>query len=163
VNMLEQVPGVVPIESTGFFQAQRAQLVGLLRTLLGLAALTWCLATLFMGLVFSLAANERRREIATLRALGATRSVVLQTLLLEGVTLAIMGGLAGIGLAILAAGLFRDQIGRATGIQIVLPAPLALAALATAGLVLTVVSVMLAAWLPASRLSQQEPALAMRE
>ena len=163
VTMLEQVPGVVPIESTGFFQTQRAQIIGLLRTLLGLAGLTWCLATLFMGLVFSLAANERRREMAMLRALGATRTVIVRTLLLEGVTLAISGGLAGIGLVIAAAGLFREPIAAATGIQILLPSPLTLAGLAAAGLALAVVSVALAAWLPASKLSQQEPALAMRE
>jgi putative ABC transport system permease protein len=163
VRMLEQVPGVVPIESTGFFQTQRAQIVGLLRTLLALAGLTWCLATLFMGLVFSLAANERRREMAMLRALGATRTAIVRTLLLEGVTLAITGGLTGIGLVILAASLFGEQIAHATGIQFLLPSPLALAGLAGAGLVLAVVSVALAAWLPASKLSQQEPALAMRE
>lgn len=163
VRMLEQVPGVVPIESTGFFQTQRAQVVGLLRTLLILAGLTWFLAILFMGLVFSLAANERRREIAMLRALGATKTVVLRTLLLEGVILAITGGTIGIGLTILAAGLFREQLAHATGIQILMPEPLVLAGLAAAGLVLAVVSVTLAAWLPASRLSRQEPALAMRE
>jgi putative ABC transport system permease protein len=163
VRMLEQVPGVVPIESTGFFQSQRAQIVGLLRTVLILAALTWCLATLFMGLVFSLAANERRREIGTLRALGATGTLILRTLLLEGVMLALTGGATGIGLAILAAALFGEQIALATNIQIILPAPLVLAGWATAGLALAVVSVTLAAWLPASRLSQEEPALAMRE
>jgi putative ABC transport system permease protein len=163
MRMLEQVPGVVPIESAGFFQTQRAQTVGLLRALLILAGLTWCLATLFMGLVFSLAANERRREIAMLRALGATRTLVLRTLLLEGVLLAITGGAVGISLAILVAGLFGEQIARATSIQIALPAPLTLAGWAAAGLVLALVSVTLAAWLPASRLSRQEPALAMRE
>ena len=163
VRMLEQVPGVVPIESTGFFQSQRAQIVGLLRTLLVLAGFTWCLATLFMGLVFSLAANERRRELAMLRALGATKTVIVRTLLLEGVTLAIAGGLVGIGLTILVLGLFREQIARAAGIQVLLPAPLALAGLAAAGLALAVVSVALAAWLPASKLSRQDPALAMRE
>jgi len=163
VRMLEQVPGVVPIESTGFFQAQRAQVVGLLRTVLALAALTWFLAILFMGMVFSLAANERRREIGMLRALGATNTVVLRSLLLEGVTLAVTGGAVGIALAILLAGIFGEQIAQATSIQISLPAPLVLAALAAAGLLLTVASVVLAAWLPASRLSKEEPALAMRE
>jgi putative ABC transport system permease protein len=163
VRILEQVPSVVPIESTGFFQTQRAQVVGLLRTLLVLAGLIWCLATLFMGLVFSLAANERRREIGMLRALGATRTMIRRTLLMEGVTLAITGGLAGIALAILAASLFGEQIAQATNIQITLPSPLALAAWAAAGLGLAVASVTLAAWIPASRLSQQEPALSMRE
>lgn len=163
VRILELVPGVVPIESTGFFQTQRSQIVGLLRTVLILAGLTWCLATLFMGLVFSLAANERSREIATLRALGATRPVILKTLLLEGVILAVTGGATGIGLAVLIAGLFGEQIAGATGIHIALPGPLALAGWAVAGLALAIGSVVLAAWLPASRLSQQEPALAMRE
>jgi ABC-type lipoprotein release transport system permease subunit len=73
------------------------------------------------------------------------------------------GGAAGIGLVILVAGLFRDPIALVTGIQILLPSPLALVGLAGAGLGLALVSVTLAAWLPASRLSQQEPALAMRE
>ncbi len=163
VRILEQVPSVVPMESTGFFQTQRGQMVGLLRTVLVLSVLTWVLSTLFMGLVFSLAANERRREIATLRALGATSSVVLKTLLLEGATLAVTGGLAGIGLAILIAGLFGDRIARASGIQVVLPSPLVLLGLAAAGLLLAVISVTVAAWLPASRLSRQEPALSMRE
>ena len=59
--------------------------------------------------------------------------------------------------------LFGEQIARATNIQIALPAPLLLAAWAAAGLGLAVASVTLAAWIPASRLSQQEPAIAMRE
>jgi putative ABC transport system permease protein len=163
VRILEQVPGVVPIESTGFFQMQRAQMVGLLRTVLALAGLTWLLSTLFMGLVFSLAANARQREIGTMRALGATGRLVLETLLLEGLALALSGGLSGIGLAVLAAGLFQEQIARAVGIQIALPSPPILAGLATAGLLLAVLSVTVAGWVPASRLSQQEPALAMRE
>ena len=163
VRMLEQVPGVVPIESTGFFQAQRAQVVGLLRTVLALAGLTWFLAILFMGMVFSLAANERRREIGMIRALGATRTMALRSLLLEGLILAITVGAAGIALAIVTAGLFGEQIAATTSIQISLPAPLALAGWASAGLLLAVGSVVLAAWLPASKLSKEEPALAMRE
>jgi putative ABC transport system permease protein len=163
VRILEQVPSVVPIESTGFFQTQRSQMVGLLRIVLLLAGLTWVLATLFMGLVFSLAANERRREIAMLRALGATEPLVLKMLLLEGAALALSGGATGIGLVVLVAGLFQEQITHAVNIQITLPPPLLLLALAAAGLALALVSVTVAAWIPASRLSRQEPALALRE
>lgn len=163
VRILEQVPGVVPIESTGFFQMQRSQMVGLLRTVIALSVLTWILSTLFMGFVFSLAANERRREIATLRALGATSQAVLNALLGEGLVLALSGGAVGIGLVMLASALFEEQIIQITGIQIALPAVLPLLGLVTAGLALAVASVAVAAWLPASKLSQQEPALAMRE
>ena len=163
IRILEQVPGVVPIESTGFFQTQRGQMVGLLRTVLALAGLTWVLATLFMGLVFSLAANERRREIATLRALGATSDLVLKALLLEGLVLAVSGGAAGLGLVILAASLFQEEIAKQVGILIDLPSPPLLLGLAVAGLAFALLSVTVAAWIPASRLSRQEPALAMRE
>jgi putative ABC transport system permease protein len=163
VRILEQVPSVIPIESTGFFQTQRSQMVGLLRIVLLLAGLTWVLATLFMGLVFTLAANERRREIATLRALGATQTLVRKTLLLEGAVLAISGGAVGISLVVLAAGLFQEQIARIANIHVALPPPLLLLSLALAGLTLALVSVTVAAWIPASRLSRREPALAMRE
>jgi len=163
VRILEQVPGVLPLESTGFFQMQRGQMVGLMRTVLALSALTWLLSILFMGLVFSLAANERRREIAMLRALGATSNQVLRILLLEGVGLALSGGMAGLGLAIAVAGLLAGQIAQVVGIQIALPPPVLLLGLVVMGLVLAVLSVTVAAWIPVSRLSQQEPAIAMRE
>jgi len=163
VRILEQVPGVVPLESTGFFQTQRSQMVGLLRTVLALATVTWLMSVAFVGLVFTLAANERRRDMGTLRALGATSGVILRTLLLEGVTLAATGGLVGIGLAIAVVGLFGQEIALQTGIQLALPPPLILVGLAAAGLALAVVSVTVAAWLPARRLSKEEPALAMRE
>jgi putative ABC transport system permease protein len=163
VRILEQVPGVVPLESTGFFQTQRSQMVGLLRTVLVLAAVTWLLSMAFVGLVFTLAANERRREMGTLRALGATSAIILRTLLLEGVTLAATGGLVGILLAILAVGLLSGEIAARTGIQLALPPLLILLGLAAGGLVLAVLSVTVAAWLPARKLSKEEPALSMRE
>ncbi|RPI53611.1 MAG: ABC transporter permease [Chloroflexi bacterium] len=163
VRILEQVPGVVPLESTGFFQTQRSQMVGLLRTVLVLAVVTWLMSMLFVGLVFTLAANERRREMGTLRALGATSGVILRTLLLEGMTLAMTGGLVGIGLAVVTVGVLGQEIALRTGIQLTLPPPLLLTGMAAAGLLLAVVSVTLAAWLPARKLSREEPALSMRE
>ncbi len=163
LRIFEEVPGVVPIESTGFFQTQRTQMIGLLRTVLILSGVTWFLSILFMGLVFSLAANERRREIAMLRAVGATVPFIRQVLLLEGVALALSGGITGLGLAILAAGTLEGQIARISGIQIPLPPWTILVGLVVAGLGLAIVSVTVAAWLPSTRLSQQEPALAMRE
>jgi putative ABC transport system permease protein len=39
--------------------------------------------------------NERRREIAVMRALGARRSTVFQIILLESIMLSLFGGLAG--------------------------------------------------------------------
>ena len=98
-----------------------------------------------------------------LRALGATQTLVLKTLLLEGAFLALSGGVAGIGLAVLSTWLFQAQIARLLDIQIALPSLLPLLGLAAAGLALALVSVTVAAWIPSVRLSRQEPALTMRE
>ena len=84
VRILEQVPSVLPIESTNLFQTERAQMVGLLRSVLALLAVIWVLSTVFVGLVFAIAANERRQEIGVLRALGCPRHLVMRLLLTEG-------------------------------------------------------------------------------
>ena len=163
VRILEQVPGVVPIESTGFFQTQRGQMVGLLRAVFGLLAITWVLSMFFIGLVFSLAANERRRQIGVLRALGATAAFVFRSLLAEGATLAVLGGAVGIGLAVLIIGLFGPQIAALADIHVHLPPAPLLLAISAGGLVLAVLTVTPAVWLPARRISAEEPSLAMRE
>jgi putative ABC transport system permease protein len=61
---------------------------------------------------------ERRREIATMRALGARRSTILGIVLLESCALATLGGLAGIlgghGAAYLGAALLAARGGPPT-------------------------------------------------
>jgi putative ABC transport system permease protein len=163
VRLLEQAPGLLPIESTGFFQSQREQMVGLMRSVLGLTLLIWLLAVVFMGLVYSLAANERRREVATLRALGATSQIVRRVLLGEGLTLALAGGVTGLLVILATVATLGPRLSAATGIELALPGAGALVGLSAGGLVLAALSVMLAAWGPTARLAQQEPALAMKE
>ena len=70
-------------------------MIGLLRTVMIMLGVTWILSMLFMGLAFSLAVNERRRQIGVLRALGASQATVLKSLLAESTLLATAGGLTG--------------------------------------------------------------------
>jgi ABC-type antimicrobial peptide transport system permease subunit len=116
----------------------------------------------FIGLVFSVAVNERRREIGVLRALGSTRSFVLRSVLAEGFVLALGGGAVGVILSALASTLVKDEIVQSVGLPLASPSPLALLALALGSLVVALASVALAALFPALRISRQEPAVAMR-
>ena len=118
---------------------------------------------MFMGLIFSLAANERSRQIGVLRALGAPQATVLRSLLMEAIFLALAGGVAGNVLAALCLVLMRGPITQWARVPILLPAPLPFLGLALVGLLLALVTVTPAALVPASRASRQEPALAMRE
>jgi putative ABC transport system permease protein len=163
LDIMQKVPGVTPIESPNLFQAYRKQITGLLRAVLGILGITWGLSVVLIGLVFSMAVNERRREIGVLRALGATRVAVFQSLLAEAAILALGGGATGIALAALAIYLFRNFLVASLGIPFLLPSLPALLALDGGGLALALGSVTLAALLPAYRISRQDPAVAMRE
>jgi len=163
LEIMHNVPGVTPIESPNMFQSYRRQMQGLLAGVTATMAITLLMSIALVGLVFSMAANERRRELGVLRAMGATRSFVLQSLLSEAGILALIGGLAGLGLTVLGVTLFRNFIIDTLGIPFILPAPFQLLIEALAGLALTLLTVTLAAMLPAYRISHLEPANAMRE
>jgi putative ABC transport system permease protein len=138
-------------------------MTGLLQTILVIMGITWVLSVLLIGLVFSMAANERRKELGVLRALGATRRHIFQSLLAESSLLALIGGACGIALAALGIFLFRKLIMVSLNIPFLLPSAGSLLLQIGAGMLLALITVNLAALLPAYKVSQQDPAIAMRE
>jgi putative ABC transport system permease protein len=163
LQVIRNVPGVEPIESANLFQSYRKQMTSLLKGILVILGLTWGLSVALIGLVFSMAASERRKELGVLRSLGATRRFVFQSLLVEASLLAFLGGITGLAVTGLAIFLFRDLIMVSLEIPFLFPSPIALLFQIGAGLLLALVSVNLAALFPAIKISRQEPALAMRE
>jgi putative ABC transport system permease protein len=163
VDIYRNVPGVYPIQSANLFQSSRTQLNSLLNTVVIVMALIWPLAVVLIGMVYLMAANERRRELGVLRALGATRRFVAESLLAEASLLAFCGASVGAFLAVLAIYLFRRLIMTSLGVPFLLPPPGSLALQIGIGLLLAMFSVFLAALLPAIKISRQDPAIAMRE
>ncbi|MCL7453705.1 MAG: FtsX-like permease family protein [Anaerolineae bacterium] len=163
VEIYRTVPGVYPIQSANLFQTSRMHLESLLNTVVIVMMLIWPLAIVLIGMIYLMAANERRRELGVLRALGATRRFVAESLLLEASLLAFCGASAGIFVAVLALYLFRRLIINSLGVPFLLPPPGLLALQIGIGLLLAMFSVFLAALLPAIKISRQDPAIAMRE
>lgn len=163
VDILEHVKGVVPLETPNIFQTERQQMIGVLRTLLGALGGVWVLAVLFIGLVFSIAANARRQEIGVLRALGFPSNLILKNLLAEGGLLALAGGFAGIAITLAAFAAFNGQITALARLPLGFPSPLGTVTLALGGQALALASVTLAAFIPAWRISHEEVALTMQE
>jgi putative ABC transport system permease protein len=157
------IPGVTALETNQLFKGQREQIVSLLGSVVALLAITWLLAMALIAVVFSLAVNERRRQIGVMRALGARRTTVLQSLLLEAVLLALAGGATGVAVAVLAVSLFRPLIVGMMGVPFLIPGPLKLAGLGLGALALALAGVSLAALVPAVRISMQDAAISMRE
>ncbi len=159
----KQLRGATPIESASLFGTQRKQMSDLLKSIAALLLIVWLLAIGLTGVVFTLAVNDRRREMGVLRALGAPRHFVVRSLLGEVAVLAFGGSLLGSAFAALVLYLFRNAIIKAMGAPFLYPAPLSLLGLIGAVLAVTLVSVLLAAAWPSLRVSLQEPALTMRE
>jgi putative ABC transport system permease protein len=163
VEIMQTIPDVTPIQSSNMFLTYRKQMTGLLKSIMVILAVTWFLCVAFIALVFSMAANERRKELGVLRALGATRRFVFQSLLAEASLLALLGGITGIAVASLAVYLFKNLIVTSMGFPFLLPSLAALLAQISVGLLLALFSVNLAALFPAYKISRQDPAIAMRE
>ena len=118
---------------------------------------------ILIGLITSLAVAQRKREIGVLRALGASRSETLLSLMLEGIILALAGSVSGAALTAFAIFLFRDLIIRQTSVPFLYPNPFALLLLVLGILAFTTFSVTLATLFPVLRISRLEPGNTMKE
>jgi putative ABC transport system permease protein len=68
------------------------------KTLLAIALLVTLLSALFLLVSLLSALRERRRDLALMRSLGATRRTVLGLMLSESVVMAVLGGVLGLGI-----------------------------------------------------------------
>jgi putative ABC transport system permease protein len=110
---------------------------------------------------FSMLVGQRARELALLRAIGATRTQVIRTVLSEAVVIGLVGSTLGIAFGlVVAAGAeaaIRSFLGTDIGAGLPVSATTVLLSVLV-GVVVTVVS----AVLPARRASQMAPVAAMR-
>lgn len=130
--------------------------------LLVFAAIALIVATLLILNTFSILVAQRSRELALLRALGATRPQVRNSVLFEAVIVgtvgATLGILAGWGLAFGIAAVMN-----ATGLDIGTSAPELTWQAVVVSYVLGIVITLVAAWLPARRASSTRPVEAMTQ
>jgi putative ABC transport system permease protein len=117
----------------------------------------------FIGLLFSVIAGERRREMAVLRAIGAKRTFIMRMMLSEAAFLAAGGSVLGIFLSSSLLYLFRNFISGSLQMPFLFPSLGSALELFAIGFVLAVVTIIIAVSIPAFRVSRQELAIAMRE
>lgn len=163
LDILQKVLGVAPIESPNLFGIYRQQMNGLLWGFFAIMIIIWVLSIFLIGLVFSMAANERRREIAVLRAVGATRFYAVRAILVEAALIALGAGLLGVFLAAQGMFLFKDLLAGSLRMPFLFPDFPVLAGFALGGILLSLITVTFAAFFPALRITGFEPAIAMRE
>jgi putative ABC transport system permease protein len=163
IRIMDSVPSVIPLENASLFQTERNQVIGLIQVLWGVVLMTWVMAVVFTGLAFSIAVNERRRQIGVLRALGAPWASIIQSILAEALTLALAGGVAGVLLAGLTFVFLPDWVVTITNLPFLSPDVPELLTRGFLGILLTLASVTLGALVPSLRLQRREAAVTMRE
>ncbi|BCJ62896.1 ABC transporter permease [Micromonospora endophytica] len=132
------------------------------RILLGFAAVALLVGTFLILNTFSIIVAQRTRELALLRAVGASGKQIIGSVVLEaiavGLIASVFGLAAGIGIGALLAYLFGNLAGGLVLAGVAVPAAAVIGAFGV-GLVITV----LAALLPALRAARIPPIAAMQD
>jgi putative ABC transport system permease protein len=142
--------------------AAKAQLSYLQIMLMALAGAALLVGAFLIANTFSIVISQRTRELAVLRAAGATGRQVLGSVLGEAVLIGVVGSIAGTALGIAAALGLRDLVGT---FGVALPdggitiTPRTLIVSLVLGLLVTIVS----AVGPARKAARVEPVAAMRQ
>ena len=137
--------------------------IGFLKTfLLIFAGISLVVGAFLIVNTFSVLVAQRSRELALLRALGASRRQVTWSVLLEAVVVGLFGGTAGLGLGVVLALGIRQLFGSfgldLSGQSLVFEPRTAVVAYVV-GVAVTVA----AAWLPARRTTRIAPVQALRD
>lgn len=149
-----EVPGTRTILPDGLMRTVTGQL-GAVTSLLRDSTVAVAIVSIPLLAVLSLmVANERKREFAILRALGAKRHFLARLILAESVLLALAGGLAGMGAAGVALVFFEGFISLTLGIPLIVPGPGTILYTGGITVLLTVAISCLASLYPVIRVSQ---------
>jgi putative ABC transport system permease protein len=152
-----QIPGTKTITPNGLLNTVSGQLGAVRRLLNGTTLAVTIVSIPLLAFISAMVAHERRREIAVLRALGATKTYVVRLMLAESFSLAVIGGLIGIGAAAVILVFFQDFIATSLKIPFIIPAPVALLVDGGTALLLCAGIGGIASLYPAIRINRSDP------
>ncbi|MEW9517736.1 ABC transporter permease [Streptomyces tubercidicus] len=136
------------------------QTTSLTKTLLGFAGIALFIGAFIIANTFTMLIAQRSREIALLRAVGASRRQVVRSVLAEAALVGLGASAAGFAVGLGLAGVMRPLInlsgaGLPDGPLVILPATFAWS------LVVGVLFTVLAAWLPSRKAAKVAPVAAL--
>jgi putative ABC transport system permease protein len=118
-SLREHVPGGLIVQSPGSrAETAAGTLQAAQQGLNALALIAPAMAAFVMLNTFLLNLGERRRRLALLHVLGATRGQVRRLLLVEGFLFGLAGGLLGLGGGIVLGRVLAGLVGRCWGVQL---------------------------------------------
>ena len=159
----DRVPGTKTITPNGLLNTVSGQL-GAVRRLLNGAILAVTIVSIpLLGFISAMVAHERRKDVAILQALGATKAFVIRLMLAESFSIAIFGGLIGIMAAAVILVFFQDFIATSLKIPFLIPSPIAILVNGGTALFLCAGIGGIASLYPAVLINRSEPYETIRE
>ncbi len=154
---------VTAVRARSMFTDVSDSLTGVSRTVALMIGVVWALAFAILLIAYAMMVNERRREFAVLRLLGASRGGLCRLMLAESALCSLAGGLAGVGVAALAVFPFATLIETRLGLPYLTPPAGVILALGAGTVLATLVVGALAGAWPAWRLSRTDAGITLRE
>jgi putative ABC transport system permease protein len=153
----DQVPGTKTITPNGLLNTVSGQLGAVRRLLFGATLAVTIVSIPLLGFISAMVAHERRKDIAILQAIGATKAFVMKLMLAESFSIAIFGGILGIGSAVIILVFFQEFITTSLKIPLIIPSSLALLVNGGTALFLCAAIGGIAAIYPAILINRSEP------
>ena len=125
--------------------------------------LVWILAAVILVVVQALLSNERKKEFAVLRIMGASRKMLFQMMSVEAVMTGLIGAVAGIGIALILIYPISGALKNALGLPFLAPTAGSMVLFGISALVISIASGILTAVFFARRITKSETGLLLRE
>lgn len=138
------------------------QLTGVSDFVMILIGLLWILALPILGTAFVMIANERKKEFAILRVVGASRKILASVMMKEALFINVLGSLIGVAFSVALTVLFGRLLENSLGLPFLLPGVGKMIAIAIAAVGASVLAGTLSAVIAAWRISQIDTALILR-
>lgn len=128
-----------------------------------LVAAIWILAIVVLIVVFAMISNERKKEFAVFRTMGASRKMLFQIMSTEGIIISVAGALLGLVVAVLTVIPLSGTIKEQLGLPFLAPPANTTMLLGIGTVILSVLAGVLTALISARRITKNEAGLLLRE
>lgn len=163
IRLESKMPGIRVILPGEITKRAKEGLLLPIRSVSVAASLQWAASLFMIGVIYMLSLSERRREVGLLRALGSRKKDVLKMFLFEITLICGFGGISGAVFGILFVKLFEGLIKASFKTPFLSPGAQIVGVVAAGAVLLSFLTALLAALLPAVRESDRAPYHSARE
>ena len=128
-----------------------------------LVVAVWILSAVILIVAFIMIANERKKEFAVLRALGADGGVILKIISVESVIISVIGAIVGVLVSLLVILPFGDAIKSALSLPYLLPPFTKVALIGGLSVIISVLAGYITSIISVKRLKKSETGVILRE